>query len=238
MTTVKIVTPQTYFAETYDQWITPAYPDWYKNLKVARDISIQDHIKTARECPAFVHLFKNAHLVRAPMDISIHYDPQKGVGWKMAQGTGEDVSPFNKISGFNFEVQMAPEWGKYMSVKLDFQAVLIPEESTECLFFDPMYHQDNRIPMTAMTGVWTMHPKLYTILGVNYMLDPEKSFDKDGYMHISRGTPLAYLYWPNGKPSIEVEICTREEWSEKHEYTTTMFRGDFLKKEKELKDAV
>lgn len=229
---VKIVTPHKYFADRHDEWLKPAFPEWFKSLRYDRATQIENTIKSSRECPAFVHMFKNAHLICAPMDMSFNITEDGRFGWKLAQ---ESDMPFNRITSFNFEKQMGKEWGQYLSLKIDFQANFVPDESTQCMFVDPMYHIHHRTGMTAMTGVWPMHPKLYTILGVNLMVKP--SVFENGFVHLDKGTPLAYLYWPNGKPKIEVEVCNQNEWRDM-QYVETHFKGDFLKKEKELHYAV
>jgi hypothetical protein len=42
------------------------------------------------------------------------------------------------------------------------------------------------------------------------------------------------LYFPQGKPTIETETVSFEEYEQKHMYVRTDFVGDFLKKEMEI----
>jgi len=227
---VKILTPHKYFVDNSDDWLQPAYPDWYKKLKLDKATGIETEVSTSRECPAFVHLFKNSHLVRSPMDISFHITSGGEFGWKVSQ---QSDFPFVKISGFNFGLQMGKEWENSLSIKIDFSCKFIPEQDTQCMFFDPMYHlEGEKTGLSAMTGVWPMYPTLHTMLGVNMMIDVSKVINN--YIHIEQGTPLAYLYWPAGKPKIEFDLCSDDEWI-KNQYVHTSFKGDFVKKEQRLK---
>tara|TARA_B100001059_G_scaffold48608_1_gene41603 strand:- start:834 stop:1529 length:696 start_codon:yes stop_codon:yes gene_type:complete len=229
---VKFVTTKQNLAKTIDQWITPAFPSWFKDLKVSVAESIQNDFRTVRHCPAFVHLFKNAHVLRAPQDISLLRQEDGTIGSRQPN----EIHQLS-VGLFNFQTQMGDEWKKFSSVKVDFNGTFVPEESMTGMFFDPIYHQDERCALTAMTGVWPMHPELYTHLAINLM-GQRQCFDDEGYLHINRGTPLAYLYWPQGKPVIEPEVVSIEEYERDYLYVHTNFVGDFIKKEKELTNAV
>ena len=224
---LKFVTPRHALANTIDKWLTPAFPSWYKDLKISNYEAIKQDLKVARYCPAFVHLFKNSLLLRAPQDIS---------SWIHDGGVSFEVPshpPSLNFGAFDFGKSMGKEWAKYNSVKIDVDGSFIPEEGTTCLFFDPMYHLDDRVPLTAMTGVWPMYPDLYTPLSIN-MMGNRDCYDENGFLLIPRGTPLAYLYFPQGKPTIETETVSFEEYEQKHMYVRTDFVGDFLKKEMEI----
>jgi len=229
---LKFITPKPNLAKTIDQWITPAFPSWFKDIKVPHDEAVKEGMMTARHCPAFVKLFKNAHVLRAPEEISLHCQSNHDIGSK-------NPNPFQqvKIGMFDFEHQMGKEWAKHISIKMDIAGVFVPEESVSPMFFDPMYHLDKKTPLTTMTGVWPMHPDLYTHLAINMMAQRD-CFDDGGYLHIKCGTPLAYLYWPEGKPTIETEVMSEEEYKQKHHYVRNHFIGDFITKEKELANAI
>ena len=229
---LKFITPKSNLAKTIDQWMTPAFPSWFKNIEVPQDEALRLDFKTARHCPAFVQLFKNAHLLRAPQDISLHCRADHEIGLKNPNQADQVDLAF-----FDFERQMGEEWTKYFSIKFDLKGVFVPEESMTAMFFDPMYHLDKKTPLTTMTGVWPMHPDLYTHVAIN-MMAQRHCFDDGGYLHIKCGTPLAYLYWPQGKPTIETEVVSEEEYEQKHVYIRNHFIGDFITKEKELANAV
>lgn len=229
---VKFITPKSNLAKTINQWITPAFPSWFKDIKLPQDEELRLDFKTARHCPAFVQLFKNAHVIRAPQDFSLHCRTDNDIGLK-SPNHADQVDH----GTFNFERQMGEEWAKYLSIKFDIRGVFVPEESTTAMFFDPIYHLDKKTPLTAMTGVWPMYPDLYTHVGIN-MMAQRNCFDDGGYLHIKCGTPLAYLYWPQGKPTIETEVVSEEEYAQKHVYIRNHFIGDFITKEKELANAV
>ncbi len=229
---LKFVTAKTALAETINEWITPAFPSWFKHLKVPEAEAIENDLKTVRQCPAFVHLFKNAHLVRAPQDISLHRGGNGEIGAKHPNGTQQV-----QVGMHDFNITMGSEWAKYDSVKIDIMGALVPDQSMTCLLFDPAYHQDERMPLTTMTGVYPMYPTLFSFLGIN-MMGSKECFDDRGFLHIIRGTPLAYLYWPQGKPVIEAEVVSEEKFESDYHYVHTNFVGDFMKKEKALTNAV
>ena len=71
---IRLVTPNKYHSENFGDWLCSPYPDWYKKL---RSPSPDDHttlLESVRTCPAFIDLFKNSFLVRAPQDLFFHYD--------------------------------------------------------------------------------------------------------------------------------------------------------------------
>jgi len=225
---VEFVTPKPNLAKTIDQWLTPAFPTWFKEIKVPIEEAIRENHKTVRHCPAFVHLFKNSHLLRAPQDMSLFRDEDGRIASREPNAREQFFS-----GEFNFEFQMGKQWSKYDSIKFDVRGSLIPEESTTCLFFDPIYHEDEKTTLTAMTGVWPMHPELYSHIGIN-MLGNRQCFDDAGFLHIFKGTPLAYLYWPQGKPTIATKVVSEEEYERDYGYVHNNFVGDFIKKEKDI----
>lgn len=230
---VTFVTSKPHLAETINQWITPAFPEWFKELKVTHAQAIENDHKTARHCPAFVHLFKNAHLLRAPQDFSLHLNEAEGIVGSRQPNDFKQMS----VGAFNFATQMGEEWSNIYSVKCDFNGSFVPEDSVTAMFFDPIYHQDSRLKLTTMTGVWPMHPTLFTHVAVN-MMGRSDCFDERGFMHVQKGAPLAYLYWPSGKPSIEPKVVSQEEYERDYLYVHEHFQGDFVKREKELAYAV
>ena len=229
---LKFVTAKTSLAKTIHEWWTPAFPSWFKHLKIPEAEAIVSDHRTVRQCPAFVHLFKNAHVIRAPQDISMHRNDSGEIGSKHPNGT-EQV----QVSRFDFDDMMGKEWAKYDSVKIDIMGALVPDQDMAPLFFDPAYHRDERMPLTTMTGVYPLYPTLFSFLGIN-MMGSKECFDENGYLHIPRGTPLAYMYWPQGKPVIEAEVVSEDKFRSDYCYVHTNFVGDFIKKEKELKNAV
>jgi hypothetical protein len=226
---VKFVTSSHHLASTMNEWLTPAYPKWFKDIRSMIDYKERRHKKTVKTCPAFVHLFKNSYLLRAPQDFMLRFTDKRVIDHQQP-----NEQKLVSVHSFDFKDTMSIDWRNILSVKVDIAGLFIPERSTSCLFFDPQYHiQENRIPLRVMTGVWPMHPNIHSNIGINMMGDRSK-FDKDGIITVNRGDPLAYLYWPEGKPTIEAEVVSIERYNTEFTYVREHFIGDFLKKEARL----
>lgn len=220
-----IVTPCGHYARHHSDWLSPAFPEWFKSLK-NDSISEEDRI-TARQCPAFINIFKNSFLVKAPQDFAFRVDENDFLGWTYI----DESTGFNSVSSHHLESQLGSEWEDWLSVKIDFCAVLIPEKPMSCIFLDPMYHH-NRSPFTTLSGAVTLYPDLYSTININMMIRKDEIRGK--IISVPKGTPLAYLYFPEGRPKIDVQLCSAEEWHQQYEYIRTQVYGDWISREKTI----
>lgn len=237
MSSINFITKSKYFSDNIKNWITPSYPDWYKTLKTSKDLHTDDGT-TARGCPAFVHLFKNSYLLRAPMDISFVFYSDGTYGFsnaQMASGVADHLN-FVKIGSFNLTAKMGTEFSRVSNLKLDLAAKIIPDVATRCIFLDPQYHVEAKLPFTIMTGILPMYPELFSTFALNVMINNE-NIKYDEWFHIKEGTPLSYMYFPEGKPKIKSEWVSEEDFWQVS-YQRTQFNSDFLKKESKRDDSL
>ena len=223
----KLISPHIPFIRRMDEWLTPAFPDWFKNLPSTKDkfdydaMSFEKNVKT---CPSFVRLFKNSYLFRAPEDVMFS-SPEKGS--KVITAAGEAPYPFQSVSSSDMNKKMNPAFSEtHANILFTYQFKLVADEPTELVFLDPCYHLDRKSELMTMTGTMQLNPDLYMPIGLNMML-PYTAFDDKHECFIRRGQPLAYFYFPNGKPTIDPVECTKDEWDLEYGYYRTVFQGDW-----------
>ena len=143
---IRLVTPNKYHSENFGDWLCSPYPDWYKKL---RSPSPDDHttlLESVRTCPAFIDLFKNSFLVRAPQDLFFTFDEDGVCQWNSADTIKGGVAPFNSVYSFSFKDQMGDSWDDFHSLKINFEVQLIPDRKMTCVYLDPLYYLDERFP--------------------------------------------------------------------------------------------
>ena len=230
---IKLVTPNNYHSENFGDWLCSPYPDWYKNLRARSPDDPNGCFESVRTCPAFIDLFKNSFLVRAPQDLFFHYDDNGNCQWGSADSMKANLTPFNSISSFSFKDQMGGSWENFYSLKINFEVQVIPDRKMTCVYLDPMYHLDEHSPFTAMTGSFSIHPKLYAGLNVNLFI-AKSMVAPNQTISILEGTPLCYLYFPDGKPSVESEYCSMDDWMNKYRYRHVRLHSDWLHKARKI----
>lgn len=187
---------------------------------------------TAKQCPSFVGLFKNSYLLRAPQDI-VFTSPEKGSKVMFAEESNCSLFQFQSVTSHNVSVQMNPEFSDiYTSVKIGFNVTLCPETPTQMMFLDPCYHLDKKSDLHTLTGVMELREDSLLPFNVNMAL-PHSAFDEKDACRVYRNQPLAYLYFPQGKPTIKTKECTQEELSTQYLRHRTEFHSDWVHSKRE-----
>jgi hypothetical protein len=182
---------------------------------------------TAKQCPSFVGLFKNSYLLRAPQDI-VFTSPEKGSKVMFAEESNGSPFHFQSVTSHNISAQMNPEFSEiYTSVKIGFNLTLCPEVPTQMMFLDPCYHLDKKSELQTLTGAMELREDSLLPFNVNMAL-PHSAFDEKHVCRVYRNQPLAYLYFPMGKPTIKTKECTPEELSTKYLRHRTEFHSDWI----------
>ena len=239
---IRLVTPNKYHSENFKDWLCSPYPDWYKKLRSPSPDDTTVILESVRTCPAFIDLFKNSFLVRAPQDLFFSFDEDGVCEWNSADTFKGAVPsnlpfvspvPFNSVYSFSFKDQMGDSWDDFHSLKINFEVQLIPDRKMTCVYLDPLYHLDERSPFVAMTGTFPIYPKLYVGLNVNLFI-AKKVVIPNQVIPILEGTPLCYLYFPDGKPSVESEFCSMDDWTHKYRYRHVKLHADWLHKARKI----
>ena len=171
--------------------------------------------------------------MRAPQDLFFTFDEDGVCEWNSADTIKGGVAPFNSVYSFSFKDQMGDSWDDFHSLKINFEVQLIPDRKMTCVYLDPLYHLDERSPFVAMTGSFSIHPKLYVGLNVNLFIT-KRVVTPNQVIPILEGTPLCYLYFPDGKPSVESEFCSMDDWTHKYRYRHVKLHADWLHKARKI----
>jgi len=232
MINCQLVSPNGHALKKMDEWLTPAFPDWFKDLPSTRykfDHERQSFNTNAKGCPSFVRLFKNSYLLRAPEDIMITPPTSRPGGGKvMFASEVSNAPPFLSVHSSNLGTEMHPSFAKtHVNLQFGFKFVFVPEAPIEMVYLDPCYHLDKKSDLTAMTGTLQLHPEMYMCINVNMLL-PFAAFDDKNETFIKKGQPLAYLFFPGGRPKIEPKKITMREWDEDYGYRRETFQGHWI----------
>ena len=79
-----------------------------------------------------------------------------------------------------------------------------------------------------MTGTLQLHPEMYMPISLNMLL-PMSAFDDKDECFIRAGQPLAYLFFPGGKPEIKPTKLTWDEWLNEYCYKRQHFQNNWIK---------
>lgn len=237
MAQVELITPHGPSLKRFDEWLTPAFPDWFKSLPSTRyqyDYD-RDSFTNAKSCPSFVRLFKNSYLLRAPEDVMMT-SPEKGSRVLFASAAGTTPG-FQTVTSADMNAMMHPSFAEtHINLQFTFQFAFIAETPMEMVYLDPCYHLEKKSELTAMTGTVQLHPELYMPVSVNMLL-PLSAFDCKSEAFIKKGQPLAYLFFPGGRPKIETRKISMDDWHMEHGYQRTTFQGHWIREMNELETA-
>lgn len=174
-------------------------------------------------CPSFVEVFKNTLLLRLPTDIMIRYVGEY-VSIEEAGGKGFIGHAFHDLRH-----QMDEDYGqKNINLKLDFDFMFVSEGPSKIIITPPEYHFNEKVScLKPMFGVLNTLSNLGIPLNINTVVSLDYLGEKRE-VYIKKGTPLAYLYFPDGAPTSSVEHVSSDEYQDTR-YTRTTFFGDYLK---------
>lgn len=187
---------------------------WYQNLDsfVHPDIkSFKDFLKnldrffrfpkytTAKACPGIGQLMKNSVVVKSPIDFCFKV--------KQEHQDGEDILRFVYyysdsdmkdycVNHFDFQYKSKDGYmDDYFNIKIQLPVDMASNDS-QMILVEPLYHKVNEF--RTLPGVITLN-KTYSQsqVNVNTMWHFPKGTQEKEYL-IKAGTPLAYMYFPNG----------------------------------------
>lgn len=231
MINCQLVSPNGHALKKIDEWLTPAFPDWFKDLPSTRykfNAERQNFNTNVKGCPSFVRLFKNSYLLRAPEDVMITAPGSESGGKVMFASEASNAPPFQTVLSADIGAEMHPSFAEtHANLQFGFNFVLVPETPIEMVYLDPCYHLDKKSELTAMTGMLLLHPEMLMSINVNMLL-PFTAFDDKNETFIKKGQPLAYLFFPGGRPKIEPHKITMSEWSEDYGYRRETFQGYWI----------
>lgn len=211
--------------DSHEEWLRSSAPDWFKELQVATrkqkpsmDNPFNDY---SSGCPSFIELFKNSYLLCTPHDIMFRF-------------VGEDIechgtSDFMYFGKHNLGKQMHSYFGdKFVSVKVMLRLKVTTDERMKMVFMHPQYETRDTFPASVINGVVPFVPGAYVELNTNMIV--KRSDISEEEVFVPKGTPLAYLYFPEGKPSIEAIRCSEEDFYKKHFNPKSYFAFNYIKK--------
>ena len=226
MRQIEFITPDQYYADNLNDWISPATPDWFANLQLGGQLT-----RTAKTCPSFVELFRDSYLLRAPCDITITYQGRDSnhddiVSWVCAGSL-----PY--VDSHNLHDQMGPEWSsKYVSIKLGLRTVPKASEPIKCMTLPLDYHKPRGPRLKSMMGIIPIHNQNFE-MQLNMVTDLQELISNPE-ISIKVGEPLGLLYFPGGKPKVCSTCVPQAEYDTKYKYERVTWYGDFVRKTKGL----
>ena len=211
---MRIITPLKQLADHSDEWLSKDKPEWFKESDI-------DSLISTRFCPSFVELFKNSLVFRAPADMRITLDEnQRNYTFHIA------AAPLIRLSSHDLARQMNSNFAeKWESLKMSLPVTVLSDKVESLIFMPSDYHLSDS-PLQAMLGILETIPNKGQELTINFKVDKRMMYERNKWM-ISRGTPLAYFYFPNGAPK-EVEYLSRDEF-ESLTWIQTEFNCQYLR---------
>lgn len=210
--------------ENYQEWIKPAVPEWFKELqvKVKKEKPTMENPFNGYSsgCPSFVELFKNSYMLCAPHDIMFRFVDDN----VESHGT----SDFMYFGKHNLGEQMHPYFGdKYYSIKVMLKTKVTSDVPMKMMYLHPQYETRSTFPATVINGVVPLVPGAYVELNTNMIIEQDKIPKQPVF--IEKGTPLSYIYFPEGKPKIKVTRCTEEDFYRKYFNPKSYFSFNYIK---------
>ena len=145
---MRVITPYKFFADCSEEWLSRDVPAWFKNTAGSRQERPSGQSigcpagafkgsSSVRLCPSFVELFKNTLVLRLPTDVLFVFSDDYLVV-EVAGGRG-----FLTHEHHDLKHQMDESYGsKNVSIKFDFECLLLSESSAKCIVMPPEYHFD------------------------------------------------------------------------------------------------
>ncbi len=223
---MRIITPYKYFADHSDEWLAKEIPTWFSEPKKRRADLQDSQVKagTIKSCPSFVDIFRNSLVLRAPCDCLFNL---LGDNYEFISGECANHKMIN-FEYHDIKSQMNQEWANdYIHMKLNFNAQMVAETRSKCLFFPPEYHFEEELSIIKpMLGAVNLLPNTGVEFNIN-MLASKRDFLERKEVLIRKGTPLAYVYFPF-EEKVSVEYLPQSEF-DNFSFTKTSFSGDYLK---------
>lgn len=173
-------------------------------------------------CASFAELFRNTLLLRLPADLMITCTEQD------MSVLGADDTGFVGFGQHDLSEQMDEGYGKEnVNLKINLDFMFLSDSPAKIVITPPDYHFDEELsclkpmlgvlPILSNTGI---EFALNTVASLSYLKEKRE-------VYIKKGTPLAYLYFPNGAPS-SVDYVSSDEYRGAR-FTRTTFFGEYVR---------
>ena len=129
MINCQLVSPNGHALKKIDEWLTPAFPDWFKDLPSTRykfNPEKQTFNTNVKGCPSFVRLFKNSYLLRAPEDVMITAPNSGPNGGKIMFASELSNAPaFQDVVSADMATEMHPSFAEtHINLQFGFNLCL------------------------------------------------------------------------------------------------------------------
>lgn len=222
---ISFVTDVPHWAENYTDWISSSKPEWYKKF------SDTSGARTWRNsgvlmCPHFVELFNNSYVIKAPTDIILSYNSNGGFN---VDTPLEPEVQFISCDSHQMYEQLDKKYGEvWVSFKLKFRAKMMSDKPEKIMIMDTFSYQPQAYEIKPIQGILPLTNQ-WLETNINFVAEKHRLGSGAKYM-IEAGMPLCVLYFPNGKPKLNVKPCTSEEYAMKYVYMRKKFFGDYWRR--------
>jgi len=196
--------------EDLNQWIVPTKPEWFQDLLKKRrgfkPTFSTPSILDVASCPSFVTLFRNSYTLITISDMLIRPSDE--------YDTGFETLLYNDIittTAHRIPQQMSQSFDSNLfNCKIETGVTLRSNGNMNIIFL-PCEYEIDPFPLKAMTGIIPLPKNKFTDLQVNMWVD-KRTFKEECF--VPKGTPYAYLFFPEGRPKIKVNVHgTVEAWN-------------------------
>lgn len=193
--------------ENLDEWIVPTKPEWFSDLlkktKSFKPTFSEPWNNNVTGCPSFVHIFKNSYTLKTITDMIIKPSDNFECGFECMFNNNLLTTESHPIQS-----QMSSLFDKNIkNLKLINHVKMKSNKRIHVMFLSPDMEL-SPFPLTAMTGFVNLPKGRFLDMNVNMWLN-RKTFLHE--IFVPKGTPYAYLFFPDGKPKLTTKIHESEE---------------------------
>ena len=235
---MRIITSNKFYADHQSKWLSKDPPEWFKDK--TPDYKNNPTGGSSRFCTSFIELFDNSLVLKLPADTEISYDTydEGEIDYCLNFRCADYLNGFMNFTGHDLYEGIGNFYGqKYLSIKLHLDVLMVSDKVESVIFLPPEYHEQASM-INAQVGIYETIPNAGLHCITNMKVD-KKFVEENPHIFLKKGTPLAYLYFPNGAPE-KVEYVSRDEF-ESLRWTQTEFKAEYFrtlrqsKKEQESK---
>jgi len=218
--------------EDYNLWFEKCSPNtskWYKNLPpfhqllntidikdlfneirttntVVHNLSTKIHRRTTptmKTCPGITDLFKHSILLKAPLDMTIHFKDKDGEHSQVILETS-DPGLISIETHQRNQFSTGGRWSKYRNAKFCFPFLI--SSTQQYLFTSPFWHNETPF-IVPPGGVYHPHSK-HTQLNLNVFFEMDDSKEINTF-NIKGGQAMAYIIFPH-PPEIKYDPSVKQ----------------------------
>jgi len=221
---MRIITPYKFFADRSSEWLSQDPPKWYKNMRPDYERN-GPHSTSTRWCPSFVELWKNSLVLKSPVDLEFFYNCDTGT----LHSDCAEIRNFIMSTEHDLKSGIDEWYGeRYLSFKLHIEMLVVSDKVESMMFLPPEYHErsERESLINPQLGILESIPNGGCQFVCNLRLD-RTALEEDSYFYLKKGTPIAYLYFPNGAPK-KLEYVPTDEY-ESLVWQRTEFKAEYLR---------